>query len=227
MPVSHGRQVSIIGEETAMSLENMGNFNNTSGVCGFTSSLYAFYNKHPGRNTIDGGVDFLANSPINFLNMVATYLKDLQQRKPKLATEIEKFTQTFENFERFSIANYVQRVKFLDREAKLTAYTFNSLSVAMTPNGVADFLQNACGLAHIRVLKPRKKVPRECIIGLIDTDKNAQAPYKRLCHWVYKRDQTIYSWGRIFAYTDYQTHPMFTDNTIGGPCYIISWQQED
>ncbi len=179
-----------------MSLNHMGYMNTQAGVCGFSSCLYAVYNNSPGGDYGTDGLDDFAMSQVSFGQMIADYLDEVRRCNRALANSIEDFTRAFPGFGAFSVDDYI---------ATGGAREGNELSVAMPPSGVVDFLKRRCAFGNARVLPRYSFTPSECIIGIKfpgtkQPRRSKQNRHRGLEHWVYKKNQTIYSWGNQYPY---------------------------
>lgn len=182
-------------------MEVVGKTNEGWGVCGFTSSMYAMYSVNQSARP------WLINAPRAFtvLSEIKGYLRLLQEFDGQsLISDIETFTRTFgKDFKDFSVTKYIDYInraaqKYVNKsnQESKKIYTDAKFSIALPPNAVADYLKRRCGYdSNVTNGDPGG----EAIIGVKDkTANNSAKLYNGLCHWVYRKNGRIYSWGESF-----------------------------
>lgn len=188
-------------------MKTMGVTNAGWGVCGFTSSLYAMYHLNPGAR----GRLINAPRPFTVLAEIKTYLEMLYAgQKTDLLDEIERLTRSFGVVDGFDFSTFTPRSYILYVNASVDKYVNKDsgevddqimgdpkFSIALPPQAVADYLQRMWGFGST---VHDMDVAGDAIIGVKDTSvDNGGKPYKGLCHYVYRKDQRIYSWGKYFV----------------------------
>src|SRR5262249_53201490 len=174
---------------------DLGRVNRGWGVCGFTSSVYAMYATRPGERAL------LINATRHFkvLATIKSFLTLLRAGgETELLREIELFNRYFGD-PHFTLEEYVQHHI---NEAEITEGFARSdkYRLAMTPNGVARFLETQGFRAKVRRMKDSilPDLGGDAIIGVKEVkgvDPN-KPMYDGLCHWMYRHGGKIYSWGR-------------------------------
>jgi len=174
-------------------INNMGKVNHDYGVCGFTSSLYALYTHSPGNQ------DYLSKAGDKKLRVAAeikTYLQILKSEDSSLLAETAAFTRSFQgSYSGFTIAEYIRKINSMTSSAA-TAESVD-ISIALPPDAVVKYLRDICNLRSAKIVDASAS-PHEAVVGV----KNGDAKFKLydgLCHYVYKRGSTIYSWGKQFT----------------------------
>src|SRR5262245_43413780 len=174
----------------------LGKGNSGWGVCGFTSVVYALYTKRPG----DRAMLINATRHYTVLASIKNFLSELRAGgEVELLREIEEFNKTFHG-EDFTIESYVNLINESDITADFSKD--NRYGLAMTPKGVARYLEYWGFEAKIRKVKTfSPDLGGNAIIGVkkpLSMNPNLTR-YDRLCHWMYRHNGKIYSWGREFA----------------------------
>jgi hypothetical protein len=170
----------------------IGTLNTGWGVCGFTSTLYSLYELNPGmrrllinRSRIGGTV----------LAEIKTYLMMLQAENSHLLQSIQEFTQTFD-LPGWTINNYIEEINkasSLDQKAILASKEYG---IAMPPEAVVDYVRRVWGL-HAERWKWSGDPGADGIIG-VSNQMKTMSMYNGLCHWMYRSNRKIYSWGKVF-----------------------------
>jgi hypothetical protein len=188
-------------------MRSMGKTNAGWGVCGFTSSLYAMYHLNPTARPR------LINAPRPFtvLAEIKTYLEMLYaEGNTDLLDEIERFTRSFgvvdgTDFRVFTPRSYILYVnsavdKYIDKMSDAVdeaIFNDGKFSIALPPQAVVDYLK--------RIWRYNAKAEiidgaGDGIVGVRDSSKdNKDKIYNGLVHYVYRKDQRIYSWGNSFG----------------------------
>ena len=185
----------------------MGRRNESWGICGFTSSLYAMYQLNVTARP------YLINAPRPFsiLAEIKTYLEMLYAgNQTDLLDEIERLTRSFGVVDGFDFGTFTPRSyilyinnsvdKYINKDTEQTnrdIVTDPKFSIALPPQAVADYLQRIWGYS----CKVHKIDPGgDAIIGVLDSTKdNSTKPYDGLCHYVYRKSGKIYSWGNVYS----------------------------
>jgi hypothetical protein len=173
------------------------------GVCGFTTSMYSMYDKNPAARP------WLINAPRAFtvLSEIKGYLRLLQEfGGEKLIKDIEEFTRTFgPPYDKFKIGWYIDYInkaglKYVNQvtgEEDLSILKDKMFGIALPPECVADYLKRRCGISSATTTADPGG---DVFIGVKDISvDNTTKPYSGLCHWVYRKGTTIYSWGNSYA----------------------------
>ncbi len=174
----------------------LGTLNKKDGICGFTTSIMAYYKNRKGELKNDARDRLIATATdvekmkymiLNFLNTLTNAERE----------EIEIFTRTFENFKNWSIDKYMSG-KEQEKQSK------ENLSIALPPKIVQLFLEtkfNISSTCH----QGANSLVGNSIVGLAyatDTEKN-------LKHYIYISEKLkVYSWARKF-----DNLTVFNDNT--------------
>jgi len=184
-------------------IDAMGTLNNTWGVCGFNSSLYALYTHNPGSRS---SLAAAATIDTRIAAEMKGFLRMLQaEGNVTLLNEIEMFTRSFKGtWGAFTIADFIKKI---DAEAaKYGGQHFfkmsPDLSIALPPHAVVAYLQKVAGFPGARVeTEPlagkfvTSSTANEQIVGL---SKATMQSYNGLAHWVYMNNGIVYSWGLQF-----------------------------
>jgi hypothetical protein len=180
-----------MGEEQ---MDAMGTLNNRWGVCGFCGALYALYDNSP---TLRAELADAAGTGTRAIAEIKGFLLQLQaDGNAKMLTEIAGFTRGFPGYAGFTIADYLRKIDAVAATGASDAK--GDFSIAMPPDAVAAYLKHI-GFRNPRVLKsgPAASGQSELLLGLANPPDSSK-PYNNLCHWVYQKSITIYSWGRQF-----------------------------
>jgi hypothetical protein len=173
----------------------MGTLNNRWGVCGFTSSLYALYENSP---SLRAQLTESAKVSTRVIAEIKSFLRQLEaDGNAKMLTEIADFTRSFEGFGGFTIAEYIRQIDAV--AAKGASYAKGDFSIALPPEAVVAYLRYI-GFRNPQVLPTGADLTgkNELVLGLADpTGKLTQ--YGGLCHYVYQKGSTVYTWGRQFT----------------------------
>jgi hypothetical protein len=163
------------------------------GVCGFTSTLYSMYELNPGKRGL-----IIKRSRIGgtVLAEIKTYLMMLKTENSPLLQDIEEFTRTF-NRPDWTIDNYINNINeaLTGNREEQDVLMDESFGIGMPPKAVVDYVTRVWGYrAELwRGLDPGS----DGIIGVRNVTKNS-VMYKGLCHWMYRSNRKIYSWGSVF-----------------------------
>lgn len=172
----------------------MGTLNNRWGVCGFTSSLYALYEKSP---TLRAELTDAAKISTRVIAEIKSFLRQLQaDGDSKMLAEIASFTSSFPGYTGFTISDYIRRINAV--AAKGASYAKGDFSLAMPPDAVVAYLRYI-GFRNAQVLPPSSSSSgkSELLLGLADPKGNL-TKYGGLAHYVYQKGAKIYSWARQF-----------------------------
>jgi hypothetical protein len=184
--------------------QRLGRVNNRWGVCGFTSACYALYARRQGTR------DKLINATMYFsmLSTIKTFLRELQASGEfQLLRAIEEFNLDFANAdfgEEFTIDRYLEKIDAaaLARQGgDISIGNDNTFQLAMPPQAVVKYLQSWGLEAKVINVGIFSRDPGgNAIIGVKTpraTNPNL-TKYNRLCHWMYRHNGRIYSWGQEF-----------------------------
>ncbi|MHC4087920.1 MAG: hypothetical protein ACYSU3_13420 [Planctomycetota bacterium] len=150
--------------------------NAAHGVCGFTASLCAYYEKSSdGRRAIDNA----PNAKTYVRGKISAFLQRIKGTNHW--NEIETFTKTFGGFEHFSMATYQQTIDQGDLVFMDVINSEKHHGMAMTPSATSALLYSL-GLAPRLTMGDLGGVsPNEKVVGL--GKKGGQ--YNELKHFVY------------------------------------------
>lgn len=177
------------------------------GMCGFMSVLTALYE----QRRLPGPV-LKGHMRTRLLAEVKSYLVELEDRDPALFEEIDRF-QT--KFGASPLATFIANVRSMGAQDKgddPSDYVGAKATVAMTVNGLLDYLNHWC---NVKAMLSPKTEYFPAIVGLINDQKE-------LRHWVYRDGRDS-----IFNYGEQRTLRSVLDQTdpkrgrhIG---YVIIW----
>ena len=179
-------------------MNRMGVVNKFWGVCGFTSTFYSMYELNPAKRPL------LINAGIatRVLAEIKTYLVMLQaEGKFGLLKEIEAFTQSFGvvgkcDFSKWTIDGYIKHINTAVDKDDATIQGDCSYSIGMPPQGVADYVTRMWEYkAEVQVVSGGSGDTGDGIIGV---SKGLMPLYDGLCHYMYRLNGKIYSWGKQF-----------------------------
>lgn len=174
--------------------EDLGRTNIGWGVCGFTSTFYAMWALNPGSH----GALMNAPKPFTVLAEIKTYLKILQaEGKTAALSSITGFTRSFgKPYDKFTPDNYMARI---DKAVNLTDQQIEAnelFGIAMPPQCVADYAKRIWGYdCAIKM----GDAGGDGIIGVKSSDYPTMTEYGGLCHYMYRHNNRIYSWGQSFG----------------------------
>jgi hypothetical protein len=192
MSRTEGRR-TMSGKKTQ--IEKVGVANSYWGVCGFTSTFQALYQLNPGRKGLVHG----AGIATRVLAEIKTYLVTLKaEGKLGLLQEIETFTRAFPptqsgtDFSTFRIDNYIKLINQAVGRSNKELRSDELHSIGMPPRAVVDYLD--------------RMWQKKATLSLFDTGTNGIIGVKRdnrpmyggLCHYMYRFENKIYSWGNNF-----------------------------
>jgi hypothetical protein len=180
----------------AETFTSLGTTNIGWGVCGFTSVCYAVYATHPGYR----GKIINAREHYTMLASIKTFLSTLKARGEfQLLREIEEFNKTF-GVKNFSIQNYINRIN--NAEENVDFFRDKRFGIAMPPDAVAKYLETWGYEAKVLGVNAYSQDPGgNAIIGVKKVPRpwnSKLTMYNRLCHWMYRYNGKIYSWGEDF-----------------------------
>lgn len=179
-----------------MCVLKISDLNRDWGICGFASSLGALYEAGIVKGAVDTAVD-KGHLSTRLLAEIKSYLVILKaEGEMSLLNEIERFTQSFQGFEGFTVDNYIAKVNTIGglTEQQIKDKDF---SIAMPPNAALDYLKRIGEKKNSRIeTGGGVSYPSNVILGLCDPGK-ASNDWKGLVHWVYKKSTSeIYNWGQ-------------------------------
>ena len=177
----------------------MGSTNNLWGVCGFTSTFYSMYELNRGKRALLIG----AGIATKVLAEIKTYLMLLKaDGNTILLKEIETFTQSFgkvgtANFSNFTIDTYIALINQAVSRTEAEIKGDPNYSIAMPPNAVVDYLRRVW--EYESTLEVVSGGDGGGVDGIIGVSKGLMPLYDGLCHWMYRFNGRIYSWGSTFS----------------------------
>ena len=166
----------------------MGIENDTQGICGFTSTLYAVHMNYPGlRAKLEGALDDTTRST-RLMAEIKTFLQMMKAAgKNDILGQITELTQTFPNYGTWSVDSYI---------TKINNQTDRDYSIAMPPEATMEYMRTVWNL---RPVLTDKVQPGDVILGLTRTGAPANR-WNNLAHYVYQAaDGKVYSWGQQFT----------------------------
>jgi hypothetical protein len=176
----------------------MGSTNNYWGVCGFTSSFYSMYELNPGKRALLVG----AGIATKVLAEIKTYLMMLKAAaNTQLLSEIETFTKSFGivgkcNFGNFTIENYIRLINDAVNKSDAELRGNCNYSIAMPPDAVADYLRRIWDYeSEVQAISGGGGGNEDGIIGVTN---GTMKLYDGLCHYMYRANGKVYSWGKVF-----------------------------
>jgi hypothetical protein len=169
-------------------IDNMGIENETQGICGFTSTLYAVYTNRPElQDRLKGALD-MATRSTRLMAEIKTFLQMMKAAgNNDILDQITELTQTFPGYEKWSVDAYIEEIN------KLKVGNF---SIAMPPEATMQYMRTAWGLQPVLT---DQVLAGDVILGLTRTGAPTNR-WKNLAHYVYQSaGGRIYSWGEQFA----------------------------
>jgi hypothetical protein len=138
---------------------------------------------------------------------IKNFLVEMQRKGERgLLSEIEKYNRTFHERKSFTVENYVRLINETYGDAVANHRTGMDYAkdarfgLGMPPNAVAKYLEVVWGL-DTTVFFPTDRFPDpggDAIIGVRKPADDRLKLYRGLCHWMYRFDGKIYSWGQQF-----------------------------
>ncbi|NRR32532.1 hypothetical protein HSX11_20395 [Oxalobacteraceae bacterium] len=168
-------------------IDDMGIVNDTQGICGFTSTLYAVYMSRPNlQRKLDRALD-ASMRDTRMMAEIKTFLVMMKAAgNQTVLDEIAELTKTFPGYGAWSVDWYIGEIN------KLAVGNF---SIAMPPDATMEYMRTAWDLRPTLVTSEQ---PGDAILGLTRTG----APVNRwnnLAHFVFRSAAgKIYSWGEQF-----------------------------
>lgn len=174
-------------------IDAMGIENDTQGICGFTSTLYAVYSNRP---ELKGYLDKALAPKDRALRMMAeikTFLVMMEaEGKDKIRTDIEALTRSFAGYGSWTLESYIESINAMGVPGSQPVANY---SIAMPPEGTMEYMRTAWGMRPSLV---QNLVSGDAILGLTRTGGPRNA-WKNLAHYVYQgANGVIYSWGEQF-----------------------------
>jgi hypothetical protein len=175
--------------------DKMGVLSEGWGICGFTSPLYALSIHNPAQRArlAQGAVE-----PTRMLAEIKTFLRMLQaDRQQKLLDDITTFTRSFGGkHKHFTITRYIERSNAtVTNGAEPNNERFG---IGLPPEAVVESLKRVCDLKNARVVDLSHDA-HELIPGVADRTDKTMTLYDGLAHYLYKRGNRIYGWGKQFG----------------------------
>jgi hypothetical protein len=168
-------------------IDLMGIENDTQGICGFTSTLYAVYVNHPSlRGKLERALDDTTRST-RLMAEIKTFLQMMKAGgNSAVLGDITELTRTFPGYDAWTVDSYIEEIN------KLTVGNF---SVAMPPEATMEYMRTAW---NMRPVLTDTVVPGDAILGLTRTNAPVNR-WKNLAHYVFQSARgRIYSWGETF-----------------------------
>ena len=184
---------------SAEQMNLMGSTNNYWGVCGFTSTFYSMYELNRGKR----GVVIGAGIATKVLAEIKTYLMMLKATgETRLLNEIETFTKSFgkvgnTDFGKFTIDGYIDLINKAVGRTEQDIKGDAKYSIAMPPNAVVDYLRRIW--EYESTLEVVSGGDASGADGIIGVSNGKMKLYDGLCHWMYRFNGRIYSWGQTFS----------------------------
>ncbi|WP_426954197.1 hypothetical protein [Muricoccus radiodurans] len=174
--------------------EDLGITNVGWGVCGFTSTFYAMWDINPGLRA----ALIKAPRPFNVLAEIKQYLVILEaEGRTAELKSIRDFTRSFgPPYDQFKIKEYIERI---NRAVDKTAADITKeklFGIAMPPDCVADYAKR---IWQYNCTVHPGDIGGDGIIGVKSADYPNMTAYGGLCHWMYRHNNRIYSWGKSFG----------------------------
>jgi hypothetical protein len=180
------------------------------GVCGFTSAFQALYKANVGKVPLING----SGIPTKVLAEIKTYLITLKaEGKLGLLQEIETFTRSFPktqkgtDFSKFRLDTYIALInKAIEVKKSDEAILWDEElhSIGMPPRAVVDYLDRMWQKpATLSLFDTNGN-------GIIGVKRDARVMYGGLCHYMYRHNNKIHSWGQTF-----------TSVTAANPSYTV------
>ncbi|MDA8049143.1 MAG: hypothetical protein M0002_03915 [Rhodospirillales bacterium] len=119
-----------------------------------------------------------------------------------LLNEIETFTKSFGvvnkcDFGTFTIDKYIQLINTAVDKSEQEIRGDGYYSIGMPPDTMADYLHRIWGYnSEVQVITGGTGGNEDGIIGV---SKGLMKLYDGLCHYMYRLNGKIYSWGQIFG----------------------------
>lgn len=170
-------------------IDAMGIENDTHGICGFTSTLYALYHRRPSlQNRLDQAMDD-ATRATRMMAEIKTFLRIMQaEGNQRILKAITELTRTFPKYERWTVERYIRGIS---RQT-----IANNYSIAMPPEATMEYMRTAWDM---RPVLSDTDQPGDVILGLTRTGAPRNR-WKNLAHYVFQAaGGTIYSWGDQFS----------------------------
>ncbi|HEY4253887.1 MAG TPA: hypothetical protein VGM87_21950 [Roseomonas sp.] len=174
--------------------EDLGITNKGWGVCGFTSTFYAMWAQNPGSR----GALMNAPKPFTVLAEIKTYLMLLLATgKTAELKSITDFTRSFgAPYDAFTIDSYVARINDAVDLTDEQIVGNKLFGIAMPPTCVADYAKRIWGYDCAITTGD---AGGNAIIGVQSSAYPTMTAYRGLCHYMYRYNNRIYSWGKSFG----------------------------
>ncbi|MBK1668272.1 hypothetical protein CKO28_09510 [Rhodovibrio sodomensis] len=182
-------------------IDKIGELNQTWGICGFASALYALY-QDTGDRSRRSQLARRVETDTNLLAEIKTFLVTLHaENQTGLLNQIEQFTRSFPGFGQFTVNGYIAKVNSIGAagigpvgDLKADA----KFSIALPPDAVAFYLKRMCDFPRARV-EPHIGSRKSRLVVGVRKRGGKTTPYGGLVHWMYQSGGTVYSWGRQFS----------------------------
>jgi hypothetical protein len=177
-------------------LDLMGWTNSGWGVCGFTSSFYAMYELNPGKQ----GLLLGAGIAHKVLAEIKTYLMMLKGAgELALLQDIQRFTASFNGYNKFTIDKYIKDINSSVGRTEKQIIADSKYSIAMPPQAVLDYLARTW---NQQATWSYTTTPADGIVGVRDLKDKKMVAYQGLRHYLYRKNNKFYSWGKNFTDLD-------------------------
>ncbi len=202
-------------------IDHMGTENATQGICGFTSTMYALYEKIPAlQNHLIQALGN-ANRTFRLRAEIKTFLKMMQaNNRLDILNAITNFTRGFPNYNGWSVDSYIAQINSVISEINDSNRIY---SIAMPPVALMEYMHTMWEMSPVFV--PGSTNQNNVILGLTDSSDTTPEPNKinpvRLKHYVYQGGNgKIYSWGKQFQNLKSLSNYA---NTCYSPIFYISF----
>ena len=168
-------------------IDLMGIENETQGICGFTSTLYAVYTNSPIlRGKLEGALDDTMRSTRLMAEIKTVLMMMKAANNNTVLDQITELTRTFPNYGGWTVDSYIQKINDL---------TVGDYSIAMPPDATMEYMRTAWDM-HPRMAGNVES--GHAILGLTRTGAPLNR-WKNLAHYVYQNaNGRLYSWGAQF-----------------------------
>jgi hypothetical protein len=194
----------------ATTMKDMGLTNAGWGVCGFTSTFYAMWQQNPTSR----GALMNAPRPFTVLAEIKQYLKILQAAAEVAKLQsITDFTRSFgKPHNSFTVEKYIERINKAVAKTDQEVTGDELFGIAMPPQCVADYARRIWGFKA--ALAMGDTGGSEAILGVKSSKYPKMTEYNGLCHYLYRANNHIYSWG----------HDPYASVTAADATYSVVWK---
>ena len=186
---------------TTMSKKDISEFNETWGICGFTSALTHLYDSDIRLKGKIDGIDKKNKDAIrlSLLVEVVTFLKYVTAFRGDLIPDLNALNTALNSPSMKSgVAGFIQIAEQAVRSQVPIGNT-NTYQCALTPKALTLYLQKMCGFTGAK-LTTGSDPGGQGILGLMNTKGD-------LVHWVYRDAKgNVYNWGEVIPPNLWNTH---------------------